>query len=336
MGGEISPRLIGRTDLPWYKHGVEFSENFLHLPQGPARYRTGTQYVTDAYQNKGIRLIPFNVLSGPDVVLELGPGTARLINENGLIQKSSIGQLILNNDFTAGSANWATGPIGGWEDFEWRGDQTTVDLLIPDYISVWDPSDGGPLHPPHPPTIVHPWVQQTLVDVVPGPYQLEVVFPALDAAEIAAGIHPGTITVSVGTTVGGTEIYTSTGHYNDSISTSVTVPGLTNIPIYIRFTLIGSVYNTEARVQFPRLTGAPSGPAILGGLPWAEADLPEIQFAQDVRYGMVLVHPKWNPQKVIYNGATFTIGSITFTGKPADWTGTNWPSAVDIWHTRLW
>ena len=51
----------------------------------------------------GIRLIPYNVLTGPDVILELGPGSARLVNEQGVINLNASGQLILNNDFSGGS-----------------------------------------------------------------------------------------------------------------------------------------------------------------------------------------------------------------------------------------
>ena len=238
MAGEISPRLYGRMDLPWYKHGVEYSENFLHLPQGPARFRIGTEYIINAYQDRGIRLIPFNVLNGPDIILELGPGTARLINEDGLIYLTTIGQLILNNDFTAGSANWATRE--GYVDYEWRGDQSCVDMVIPDWQSG-GPDEGGPIpKPPHSPTLVNPWVQQTLLNVAPGSYQFQVTFPPLDAGDIAAGYLPAQVKVDIGTTAGASDIYTSSGHYNDSINTSVTVPGGVPIPVYIRFSMTGT------------------------------------------------------------------------------------------------
>jgi hypothetical protein len=90
-----------------------------------------------------------------------------------------------------------------------------------------------------------------------------------------------------------------------------------------------------AKVQFPRM-GDSSGAAVLTGLPWTDAMLPAIQYAQDIHYGMVLVHPNMPPQQVLFTGATFTIAPITFTSPPAVWTGTNWPSAVEIWQSRLW
>ena len=150
-GGEISPRLYGETASPFYKRGVQFSENFLHLPQGPVRYRIGSEYIIDsaAIGSAGVRLIPFNTLSGPDVVLELTAGSGRLINESGVVQLSAAGQLILNNDFTLGSANWET--RGGYTQYEWFGSQALVKLEVPFWESDWDPSGGGPLHPPHPP-----------------------------------------------------------------------------------------------------------------------------------------------------------------------------------------
>ena len=331
MAGEISPRLYGRMDLPWYKHGVEYSENFLHLPQGPARYRIGTEYLFNAYQNGGIRLIPFNVLNGPDIILELGPGSARLVNDKGVIDLTTIGQLILNNDFTSGSSNWST--RSGYVDYEFRGDQSCVDMLIPE----WDPTivDPGPIpKPPHPPTIVAPWVQQALIGVVSGNYRFQVTFPTLDATD--AGYTAKTIRVDIGTTAGGSEIYTSSGHYNDSIDTTVTVSG-GPVTVYIRFTMTGTLaFHSEVRVQYPRFTGASIGPGIHTGMPWTEAMLPGIQYAQDIFYGMVLVHPLMAPQKVTYDGALFTIAPISFTDPPSVWGTNNYPSVVDIWQARLW
>ena len=51
---------------------------------------------------------------------------------------------------------------------------------------------------------------------------------------------------------------------------------------------------------------------------------------------MVLVHSQWAPQQVVYNGTAFTITPISFTSPPSDWTTNNYPSAVDIWQSRLW
>lgn len=56
--GEISPLLRGRVDLVPYQTGLELCSNFVTLPQGPAKFRPGTQFLNygaHAYA----RLIPF-------------------------------------------------------------------------------------------------------------------------------------------------------------------------------------------------------------------------------------------------------------------------------------
>lgn len=56
--GEVSPLLRGRVDLVPHQTGLALCENFVTLPQGPARFRPGTeflQYGAHAYS----RLIPF-------------------------------------------------------------------------------------------------------------------------------------------------------------------------------------------------------------------------------------------------------------------------------------
>lgn len=56
-GGEISPSVLGRTDLPQYQNGCEVLENFIPVPGGGAIRRPGTKL--DFIQDKGIKLVPF-------------------------------------------------------------------------------------------------------------------------------------------------------------------------------------------------------------------------------------------------------------------------------------
>ena len=42
--GELSPRLMGRTDSPKYATGCEVMENFMALPHGGAKRRGGTRF----------------------------------------------------------------------------------------------------------------------------------------------------------------------------------------------------------------------------------------------------------------------------------------------------
>src|SRR5262249_31212835 len=141
--------------------------------------------ITPAAQNTNIRLIPFNTLSGPDFCLELTAGEARLLNESGVVQLSAGGgQLLLNNDFSAGSSNWFT--QGGYNYYDWMVSHAQVTLIIPDLTP--DPDDGtsGPIpKPPTPPALSNPRIWQKLTNIPGGSYRLQVSLPALSPAEAA-------------------------------------------------------------------------------------------------------------------------------------------------------
>lgn len=57
-GGEVSPLLAGRVDLVPYQTGLELCQNFVTLPQGPAKFRPGTQFLQYG-ANDYARLIAF-------------------------------------------------------------------------------------------------------------------------------------------------------------------------------------------------------------------------------------------------------------------------------------
>lgn len=59
VGGEISPLMYGRTDLPTYKKGVARAQNFHTIPQGPGVYRSGFKYVHHTRRNNKAVFIPF-------------------------------------------------------------------------------------------------------------------------------------------------------------------------------------------------------------------------------------------------------------------------------------
>jgi hypothetical protein len=71
--GEISPRLLGRTDLPLYKNGAEIIENALPLIHGGARRRDGFRYVASAKNaTKKAIMVPFVFSTTDAYMLEVG------------------------------------------------------------------------------------------------------------------------------------------------------------------------------------------------------------------------------------------------------------------------
>lgn len=71
--GEISPRLLGRTDSPAYPNCVDTMENALVTLQGGTRSRDGTLYIANAKSGATTtRLIPFVADSSNAFMLEVG------------------------------------------------------------------------------------------------------------------------------------------------------------------------------------------------------------------------------------------------------------------------
>ena len=71
--GELSPRMLGRTEIPAYPNSAATLENVLVTLQGGARSRDGTIYVSDAKSGTdNTRLIPFVSDSSNAFMLEVG------------------------------------------------------------------------------------------------------------------------------------------------------------------------------------------------------------------------------------------------------------------------
>jgi hypothetical protein len=71
--GELSPKLVGRSDVEQYANGCSVMQNFLPLVQGGAHRRSGTRFVAEAkFANRTTILIPFQFSVAQAYVLEFG------------------------------------------------------------------------------------------------------------------------------------------------------------------------------------------------------------------------------------------------------------------------
>ena len=85
--GELSPRLMGRTDSPKYASGCEIMENFIALPHGGAKRRGGTRFINEVKNSTHTtRLIPFEFSVDQTYVLELGNNYIRFYTNGGQVQ----------------------------------------------------------------------------------------------------------------------------------------------------------------------------------------------------------------------------------------------------------
>lgn len=125
--GELSPRLMGRTDSPKFTSGCEIMENFIALPHGGALRRGGTRYINEVKNSAhGTRLIPFEYSVTQTYVLELGDNYMRFYTKsNGVF-----GQIQ-----SAGAAYEITTPWGhaDVEEIQFAQNADVMWLVHPDY-----------------------------------------------------------------------------------------------------------------------------------------------------------------------------------------------------------
>lgn len=93
--GELSPQMLGRSDLPYFQHGVQTLENFLIRPQGGILKRSGTRFVQECEDSavKG-RVVPFVFSTTQAYILEFCDLKIRFYRDEANIRET--GQNITN------------------------------------------------------------------------------------------------------------------------------------------------------------------------------------------------------------------------------------------------
>lgn len=89
-GGELSPRLDGRTDLQKYFQGCKTLENMIVHPHGGATRRPGTQFISEVKTSaNATRLIPFEFSTTQTYVLEFGNLYMRVHKDGGQVLEAN-------------------------------------------------------------------------------------------------------------------------------------------------------------------------------------------------------------------------------------------------------
>jgi hypothetical protein len=84
--GELSPNMLGRTDVDRYYNGCLTLENFIVLPTGGVVRRPGTRFVSEVKDSsKQTRLIPFIFSNEQSYILEFGDHYMRVSVDGGHI-----------------------------------------------------------------------------------------------------------------------------------------------------------------------------------------------------------------------------------------------------------
>jgi hypothetical protein len=90
--GEITPRMMGRTDVARYNNGAKKLENVIPLIHGGVVRRPGLRYVaTSKDSTKACRLLKFTYNTDQSYIIELGDLYARFYNDAGAQIESSPG-----------------------------------------------------------------------------------------------------------------------------------------------------------------------------------------------------------------------------------------------------
>lgn len=85
-GGEVSPLLWGRTDLPVFGRGLRTMRNFFASREGAAVSRPGSTFI--AQETGPVRLIPFVVAATTSYALAFGQGYVRFYRNGALLESA--------------------------------------------------------------------------------------------------------------------------------------------------------------------------------------------------------------------------------------------------------
>jgi hypothetical protein len=89
-GGELSPRLNGRSDIAKYRSGCRQIENFVVLPHGGARKRSGTKFLIEqASSSEAVRLHEFQYNTEQSYCLLFGPSYVWFFKDQGIITQAA-------------------------------------------------------------------------------------------------------------------------------------------------------------------------------------------------------------------------------------------------------
>lgn len=88
--GQLSKKFLGRVDLPnFYKAGMQLCRNFIPQVQGPAEFRTGSQYILHTRNNSKTSLYPFVFNDEQAYALAFSDKKLRFFSDGGAVMESS-------------------------------------------------------------------------------------------------------------------------------------------------------------------------------------------------------------------------------------------------------
>jgi uncharacterized protein YjlB len=112
--GELSPRLMARTDFNKYASGLERCENLIPLPEGGVMRRSATRFVSEVSDSSvKSRLRPFKFSTTQAYMTEFGNRIIRFYRNQGRITVGTTDAAITNGTFTSNITGWDDRSTGG-------------------------------------------------------------------------------------------------------------------------------------------------------------------------------------------------------------------------------
>jgi len=301
QGGELSPRMLGRTDTDQYKNGLAICENMVVDARGPVRNRAGSAYFEeDPTECAALEIIQTTVneyfnLFFTDLSL-------RIFTRFGPLPVTNY---INNPTFNEGGDHWSTDEVGAGSVARFHDGicQLHTGSSTGSEASVW----------------------QGAV-VADGTILQHITFETDGLASY---------TVNIGTTEHGTDLHTSSSTAT-LFEVDVTHGGAGAQTIWCELVLdtkssdldlyrVGVKPNAESPVQF--------------ATPWPCDAIQDLYYVEEPGgLLMYILHPNYPPQELVYDPAldSFSFGAVTFVDQPAEWTGTSYPGCGAIFQGRLW
>jgi len=109
--GELTPRLLGRSDLAKYQVGLQRLLNFIVSPYGCIYRRPGTKYITSSMSTtkNANKLVRFEYSNSQAYILEFTTTKIRFYKDQGVILQ---GRDLTNGTFTSGITGWTSASSG--------------------------------------------------------------------------------------------------------------------------------------------------------------------------------------------------------------------------------
>ncbi len=129
--GEISPKMIARTDQEGYNHSTQLMLNMIPSIQGPASDRPGFEFIdkADDPTEQYCRMIPFQISFDEAYVVIITISTVYIADRDGFQLDTNE---FVNSDFSAGGTGWTQVESGG------------ANVTFPAGTCVLNPSNSQP------------------------------------------------------------------------------------------------------------------------------------------------------------------------------------------------